>query len=86
MNALGKVAVDSRLFEAIVYIALGLVAYIVVLGGIVCVKDEDYTFTQYLVDIKGVYKLLVVAIIGAIARELVTRMGTKVEPGPGMKR
>jgi hypothetical protein len=60
---------SAKLIDYIVYVSLGLVAYIVVIGGILCIKDNNYNFTEYVVDLRGVYKLLLVAVIGVIGRD-----------------
>ena len=56
---------SSSVFTSIVIVCLFLVAFIVVVGGIVCVRDDHYTFSQYLGDLTGVYKLLLGAVAAA---------------------
>lgn len=55
----------SSIFTVIVVVCLFLVAFIVVVGGIVCVRDPNYNFSQYLADLTSVYKLLIGAVVAA---------------------
>ena len=61
---------DTWLLGAIVLVCLTCVMVVVLVGGIVCVTDDDYSFAEYVSDLKGVYKLLLSAILGAVARAL----------------
>lgn len=63
----------QSLFAAIVYIALAIVCFVVVIGGLVCLSDSTYTFAEYVTDLQGVYKLLVAAVISAIGHAYVDR-------------
>jgi hypothetical protein len=58
----------GHLLEIIIGVALILVVYITVVGGIVCVRDDDYTFSQYVAELGGVYRLLGTAAVAAIAK------------------
>jgi hypothetical protein len=70
---------SSNVFTAIVVVCLFLVAFIVVIGGIVCVRDNDYTFSQYLADLAGVYKLLIGAVAAAFGNAYVSSQKDKAE-------
>jgi uncharacterized membrane protein len=62
-----KAANLDTLVVIIVYVALGLIAYVVVVGGIVCVLDNGYAFSQYVSDLRQMYKwLLAAAVLVAI--------------------
>jgi hypothetical protein len=65
---------------AICYTVLVLVVYVVVIGGIICLKDEEYNFAEYLADLQGIYKLLATGVVSGIAHEYFSRNGRmKVE-------
>ena len=59
-----------NMLKWIVYTALALVLFVAVVGGIVCVTDDAYTFAAYLEDMSGIYRLLAVAIFGVLAQAL----------------
>ncbi len=59
--------VAQKLLVAIAITALGLTAYVVIIGGIACLIDDSYGFAQYLHDLDGVYKLLGTGLISIVA-------------------
>ncbi len=61
------------LFGMIVFFCLGLVAFITVVGGIVCITDGGYDFAEYVQDLTQVYKLLVAAVLSAVGHAIVGR-------------
>jgi hypothetical protein len=58
---------QAKLLVAAVTVALAITVWVVIVGGIVCIKDEDYTFAEYVSDLDAIYKLIATAVIGAIA-------------------
>lgn len=64
---------QSSVFTVIVIVCLFLVAFIVVVGGIVCVRDPNYNFSQYLADLTSVYKLLLGAVAAAFGNAYVSQ-------------
>lgn len=53
---------------AIVYTALGLTAFVVVVGGIVCVTDDQYPFKQYIADLRQMSNWVLAAAIVVAAK------------------
>ena len=51
-------------------VAVFLIAWVVVVGGIVCVKEEEYTFAEYLGDLAGIHRLLLTAILAAVGHAI----------------
>lgn len=67
---------DETLFTILVGIAAGMIAFVVIVGGIVCVIDASYTFGEYLTDLTNVWPYLVGAIVSVLLRSLIrTRNG-----------
>ena len=67
---------DETLFTILVGIAAGVIAFVIVVGGIVCVADQQYTFQAYLTDLTNVWPYLVGAIVAVLLRSLIkTRNG-----------
>lgn len=58
------------LFSAIVFAALTIITLVVVVGGIVCVQDEAYTFNEYLNDLSHLWTVLASALLGTLGRAL----------------
>lgn len=73
--------ITSVLLTAIVLASLGVVLFVVVVGGIVCVKDDRYDFAEYVGDLNGVYTLLGTAIVGALAQAFLPRLDREVNGG-----
>lgn len=75
---------DDKLFAGLILLAGGVIAFVIVVGGIVCVVDGQYTFNEYLTDLTNVWPYLVGAILAVLARSLIrTRNGNghkKEEP------
>lgn len=71
----------SNLFAAIVYVSLGIVCFVVVVGGIVCITDGSYDFNEYITDLTGIYKVLLTAVVSAVGHAYVDRtMPAKDKP------
>ena len=58
------------LFSAIVITSLAIVTLVVIAGGFLVVRDDDYEFAEYLSDLSGLWKILVSALIGTMGRAL----------------
>ena len=68
---------SSSIFTVIVIVCLFLVAFIVIVGGIVCVRDPNYNFSEYLADLTSVYKLLIGAVAAAFGNVYVSKQNGK---------
>jgi hypothetical protein len=60
------------LFTAVVFTVLTIVVLVVGVGGVVCIRDPNYTFSEYLADLSWIYKLLALAVIAAIGNAWVS--------------
>jgi hypothetical protein len=69
----------SRLLVWVVIVALLITAYVVVIGGVVCIRDDDYTFAEYVADLGAIYRLLATAVVGAIAHGWLEQQNRKGE-------
>lgn len=58
------------LFSAIVVTSLAIVVLVVIAGGFLVVRDDDYEFAEYLADLSGLWKILVSALVGTMGRAL----------------
>lgn len=63
----------ASLFMLIVYFSLGITAFIVIIGGVVCIQDDDYSFSEYVVDVGSVYRLLAAAVAAAVGQAWATQ-------------
>lgn len=63
-------ATMDKIVLAIVYTALFLTVYVVVVGGIVCVITDDYHFTEYITDLREMSNWVLVASIVVAAKLL----------------
>jgi uncharacterized membrane protein len=59
---------ETRVFNLLIALAAGVVVYVIVVGGIVCTRDNAYTFNEYLTDIAQVVPYLFGAIIAVVLR------------------
>jgi hypothetical protein len=55
---------------AIAYTALGLTAFVVVVGGLVCILDNGYPFAQYISDLRQMSSWMIAAGIVVAAKML----------------
>jgi hypothetical protein len=69
MSGLVRVSIP-RLLVWVVFTALAVTVYVVIVGGIVCITNERYGFGEYIADLKNVYKLLATAIVGALVHSV----------------
>jgi hypothetical protein len=60
----------DNLLAVLVFFVLGCIGWVIFVGGILCLRETSYTFDNYLSDLTRLHGLLVAAIVGAIAREL----------------
>ena len=60
----------DTLVLVIVYVALGLTAYVVVVGGIVCVVTDSYAFKEYIQDLRQMSNWVLAAAIVVAAKLL----------------
>lgn len=58
------------LFSAIVIASLFIIALVVIFGGVLVIKDDDYDFAEYLADLSGLWTLLASALLGTLGRAL----------------
>jgi len=61
--------IDS-LVLGIAYTALGLTAFVVVVGGLVCILDDDYPFASYISDLRQMSSWMIAAGIVVAAKML----------------
>lgn len=66
---------EERIFSWLVALAAGVVVYVIVVGGIVCIKDNRYDFGAYLTDVAQVAPYLFGAIAAVLLRSRITRNG-----------
>ena len=62
--------IGDNLLTVLVLFVLGVFAYVVIIGGIVCVTEHGYPFADYLDDLSRLQPILIGAVIGAVGREL----------------
>jgi len=62
--------VGDNMLAVLILFVLGVFGYVVVVGGIVCVKEHGYTFADYLDDLSRLQPILIGAVVGAVGREL----------------
>jgi hypothetical protein len=62
---------EERLFGLLICLAGGVIAFVILVGGIVCLADDAYTFGEYLSDLANVWPYLIGAIVAVLLRSLV---------------
>jgi hypothetical protein len=62
---------EDRLFALLIYLAGGVIAFVIIVGGIVCLADDGYTFGEYLTDLANVWPYLIGAIAAVLVRSIV---------------
>lgn len=62
---------DERLFNWLILLAGGVIAFVIVVGGIVCLIEGGYTFEMYLTDLANVWPYLIGAIAAVLLRGLI---------------
>jgi hypothetical protein len=62
---------EERLFGLLICLAGGVIAFVIIVGGIVCLADDAYTFGEYLTDLANVWPYLIGAIVAVLLRSLV---------------
>lgn len=62
---------DERLFYWLILLAGGVIAFVIVVGGLVCLIDDSYTFEMYLTDLTNVWPYLIGAIAAVLLRGLI---------------
>jgi hypothetical protein len=62
---------DERLFTLLIYLAIAVIAWVIIVGGIIAIREETYTFNSYLRDIAVVVPYLFGAIVAVLLRSLV---------------
>lgn len=69
---------DEKIFSYLIGLAGGVIAFVIVVGGIVCLVDDQYTFAEYLTDLTNVWPYLAGAIIAVLLRGLTRADGKRV--------
>ena len=69
---------DEKIFSYLIGLAGGVIAFVIVVGGIVCLVDDQYTFAEYLTDLTNVWPYLVGAIVAVLLRGLTRADGKRV--------
>lgn len=62
---------DDRLFGLLICLAGGVIAFVIVVGGLVCLSDDQYTFEQYLTDLANVWPYLAGAVLAVLGRAFI---------------
>jgi TRAP-type C4-dicarboxylate transport system permease small subunit len=62
---------EERLFGLLICLAGGVIAFVIIVGGVVCLADQGYTFAEYLSDLTNVWPYLIGAIAAVLLRSLV---------------
>ena len=75
-------ASDEQLFAILIYIAAFVIAFVIVVGGIVCLIDSEYTFNMYLHDLTAVWPYLAGAVVAVLLRSLVRKRNGPAERPP----
>jgi hypothetical protein len=75
---------DESIFSYLIALAGGVIAFVIVVGGIVCIFDTSYTFAEYLKDLTNVWPYLAGAIVAVLLRGL-TRADNRRKNGNGKK-
>jgi len=75
-------ATMDKIVLAIVYTALFLTAYVVVVGGIVCIITDEYHFTEYITDLREMSNWVLVASIVVAAKLLAPFVRIQRTNGP----
>jgi len=63
-------ALGDNLITVLVLFVLGVLGYVIVVGGILCLLDRGYDFAEYIDDLSRLQPVLIGAIVGAIGREI----------------
>jgi len=63
-------AIGDNLLTVLVLFVLGVIGYVIVVGGILCLLDRGYDFADYLNDLSRLQPVLIAALFGALGREL----------------
>lgn len=63
-------SLGDNLLTVLVLFVLGVFAYVVIVGGILCLLDRGYDFAEYLDDLSRLQPILIGAVVGAVGREL----------------
>jgi hypothetical protein len=72
---------EERLFSGLILLAGGVIAFVIVVGGVVCIIDDTYNFNAYLQDLANVWPYLIGAIAAVLVRGLIrTRNGNGHKP------
>jgi uncharacterized membrane protein len=67
---------ETKVFNLLIALAAGVVVYVIVVGGIVCIRDNSYDFGAYLTDIAQVVPYLFGAIIAVVLRGITSERKT----------
>ena len=73
---------DENLFAILIYIAAFVITFVIVVGGIVCLIDSEYTFAAYLNDLQAVWPYLAGAVVAVLLRSLVRKRNGPAERPP----
>ena len=73
------------LFSAIVITSLGIITIVVIFGRVLSVKDDTYTFSEYLADLSGLWTILASALLGTTGRALLPLIASLASRGRDAK-
>ena len=60
----------DNLITVMVLFVLAVIMYVIVVGGILCIVQDSYSYAQYLKDLSRLQPILVAAVLGALGRAL----------------
>ena len=69
MSKLGE-----NLLTTIVLFVLAMLMYVIVIGGILCLMETDYSYQEYLSDLTRLGPIVIAAVLGAIGRAIIPLM------------
>jgi pilus assembly protein TadC len=61
----------DNLITVMVMFVLAVIMYVIVVGGILCIQDQGYNFSDYLDDLSRLQPILIAAVVGALGRAFV---------------
>ena len=67
----------DNLITVLVLFVLLVIMYVIVVGGILCIQDQGYNFSDYLDDLARLQPILIAAVVGALGRALLPLMGKR---------
>lgn len=70
-------SIAAKMLAAVIAASLFIVIFVVVIGGVLCINDDDYDFAEYVNDLGNVWKFLLTAIVGCLAQAYLLNLERK---------